>query len=180
MERAVDPPVMRPRARLLVRFAVHQLVATLVVMVAAPIVLAVIGPALRVFGVSFYMRQFHWILTETPYFPVQIVFALILGYFLCCYIGDRSMLWVWILPLAFLAWAFATNTNGLSLGGVSGPGGRFAHFFGWGCQPANHCLDQLVVTLPFYTSVAYAIGAFLARWRRSGGPGTGTSVKGAA
>jgi Na+/melibiose symporter-like transporter len=38
-----------------------------------------------------------------------------------------------------------------------------SHFFGWGCRLKNHCLDQLLITLPFYSSLAYSTGAFLAR-----------------
>ena len=37
------------------------------------------------------------------------------------------------------------------------------NYFGWGCRPADHCLDQLVITLPFYSSLAYSMGVALAR-----------------
>ena len=42
---------------------------------------------------------------------------------------------------------------------------RLSHYFGWGCQPTSptHCLDQTLVTLPFYVSVAYSLGALLAQ-----------------
>jgi hypothetical protein len=167
-DRAIAPlPI-----RVILRFVLHQLVATLVVMVAAPLLLAVLAPFLRLVGVSLYMRQFHWILTETPYFPVQVTLALILGYFLRRRIGDRSMAWVWVLPFVILSWALVTNAHVLDWGSGASARARFPRFFGWGCRPADHCLDQLMITLPFYTSLAYSFGAWLARGRPTRANGT--------
>ena len=78
------------------------------------------------------------------------------------------MVWVWVLPLAILFYSVATATvlipewtSVLARPGVGQS--RFSHYFGWGCQPASHCLDQLLITMPFYSSLAYSIGAVLAR-----------------
>src|SRR3954454_23894141 len=75
------------------------------------------------------------------------------------------MLWVWVLPLAVLCFALiAFNPEWTSvLARPSTVGSRLSHYFGWGCQPRAHCLDQLVITMPFYSSVAYSLGALLAR-----------------
>jgi hypothetical protein len=32
----------------------------------------------------------------------------------------------------------------------------------WGCQVKYRCEDQLLITMPFYASAAYSIGAWLA------------------
>ena len=32
-----------------------------------------------------------------------------------------------------------------------------------GCQLRAHCIDQLLITMPFYASAAYSLGALLAR-----------------
>jgi hypothetical protein len=37
------------------------------------------------------------------------------------------------------------------------------HYFGSGCSVRERCLDQMMFTVPFYTSVAYALGAVLQR-----------------
>jgi PAS domain S-box-containing protein len=45
-----------------------------------------------------------------------------------------------------------------------------SHYFGWGCQAMYSCYDQLTFTQPFYTSVAYCLGALWAS-RRLRSPG---------
>jgi len=48
------------------------------------------------------MRFVHWILTENPFYPVQIVAALYFGWLLGRRFQHRCMLWIWIFPLASL------------------------------------------------------------------------------
>ena len=109
----------------------------------------------------------HWILTENPFYPVQIVAGLYFGWLLGRRLQHRSMLWIWVLPLAILAYAFATKP-------VHSPWAsvferpitfqdRLSYYFGHGCQARARCLDQLLITMPFYASVAYSLGALLAR-----------------
>jgi len=43
----------------------------------------------------------------------------------------------------------------------------FWHYFGWGCRPKERCIDQLVITMPFYASVAYSLGARLSFARQA-------------
>jgi hypothetical protein len=99
-----------------------------------------------------------------PYFPVQIVFALILGWLLGRALRHRSIMWVWVLPLVMLCYSVATYrvlipTSVLASIGQS----RFSHYFGWRCRPENHCLEQLLITMPFYSCLAYSLGAAFAR-----------------
>jgi len=54
---------------------------------------------------SAFMRAMHLILSNTPFFPVQIAAGAYLGWRLYCRWRHRSMLWVWILPGVVLAYA---------------------------------------------------------------------------
>jgi hypothetical protein len=98
-------------------------------------------------------------LTATPYFPVQIVVALLLGWLVSDLFGHVSMLWIWVFPYIWLVEDFVRSPLVFGMSFQS----RLSHFFGWGCRPVNHCLDQIGVTLPFYTAIAYSIGALVAR-----------------
>jgi hypothetical protein len=128
------------------------------------------------FGVVYILRSMHvplsnksasWILTETPYFPLQIVGAWLFGFVVGTYWKRRSMLWVWVLPAValILAGLFASSLG--RLGGPSDNQSHFANFFGWSCLPQNHCLLQIAFTMPLYSAVAYSLGAFLSRKRQS-------------
>jgi hypothetical protein len=109
----------------------------------------------------------QWVLTENPFYPVQIVVGLCFGWMLGRRFNHRSMLWIWILPLAILVYAFAATPSLNPRGSIfSLPDtlqSRISYYFGWGCQPRGRCLDQLLITMPFYASVAYSLGALLAR-----------------
>jgi hypothetical protein len=114
------------------------------------------------------MHSVYWLLADNPFYPLQIMVGLYLGWRISRRFQHKSMLWIWVLPLAALGYAV---TVGLVLipewtSVLTRPrtvGARFSHYFGWGCQPRAHCLDQLLITMPFYASVAYALGALLAR-----------------
>jgi len=78
------------------------------------------------------------------------------------------MLWVWVIPLAILLYAFITATVLLPgwtsiLARPTTFASRLSHYFGSGCKTSARCLDQLEITMPFYTSAAYSIGVLLAR-----------------
>jgi hypothetical protein len=109
------------------------------------------------------MRGMHWILTNSPFFPVQIALGAYLGWKLYRRWGHRSMLWVWILPGALLAYAIIAIPTFSPWSTSSADTGPLSHYLGWGCQADNRCYDQLTFTQPFYSSVAYSFGALLAR-----------------
>src|ERR1700730_2592864 len=113
------------------------------------------------------MRNLYWILTETPYYPVQIALGLYFGVLLGRRLHHRLMVWVWILPLFMLLLAVVTNFTLIPewtsvLERLGAGQSRWSHYFGWGCHPSNHCLDQLEITMPFYVAVAYSTGGVLA------------------
>ncbi len=113
---------------------------------------------------SAFMRGIHLILSNTPFFPIQIATAAYLGFKLHRRWGHHSMFWVWILPGVVLAYAVIAipTFSPFSLSPQTGP---LSHYFGWGCQADYRCYDQLTFTQPFYTSVAYCFGALSASRR---------------
>jgi hypothetical protein len=158
-----------PRARDVFIFIAHQLVATLGVSVAAGFATAVSFGMLRLLDSGlFSSHNAYWLATEVPYFPVQIIWGFWLGWLLQRRLQHRSMLWVWVLPFLSLCYAivvgpiFILHPDSI----IVQAGGGFSslsHYFGQGCGAKDLCLDQLVFTMPFYASVAYAFGALLAR-----------------
>ena len=86
---------------------------------------------------SAFMRAMHLILSNTPFFPVQIAAGAYLGWRLYCRWRHRSMLWVWILPGVVLAYAVsALLTVSPYLSAETGP---ISHYFGWGCRADDRC-----------------------------------------
>jgi hypothetical protein len=151
-------------------FVLHQFIATYGVSFTAPVVFSLGFKILYLFGHTYPRRDFYSIVSETPYFPVQIVFALVLGWLLGRSLQHRVMLWLWVLPLLVLCYEMIAVplpvSEKTSILAGSFPGGSLlSHYFGWGCRPANHCFDQVLITLPFYSALAYSIGTFLARTR---------------
>lgn len=145
-------------------FCMHQFLGTWGVAVFAYLLGTSLFDLTTLLGRPQSMRPLHWILTETPFFPVQIVLGLYFGWLLGRRLKHRTMLWVWILPALVLCYAVVGGrtlssefTSVLVL-----TGSPFLHYFGWGCQPKDGCLDQLIFTMPFYAATAYSIGARLA------------------
>jgi hypothetical protein len=101
----------------------------------------------------------RWILTETPFFPVQILLGLVLGFWLSRRFGHRVMLWTWTIPALILAGAILFEPPGFLSGGLPDS----SRFFGEKCLPQNRCFDQLIFTMPFYSAAAYSLGALFAR-----------------
>ena len=160
-------PAKESRIRIVLSFAVHQFIGTWGAGVAIGWLVAFGGDFLRLFGKVFPMRDSYWILTETGYFPLQIAFAMFLGWLLGRDLRRRSMLWVWVIPFAILCYAVAaipTVSPSLTPPAMQAGGGqsRLWHYFGAGCRSEHRCLDQIIITMPFYAGTAYSIGAFLA------------------
>ncbi|MGA7027949.1 MAG: hypothetical protein WBY24_04805 [Candidatus Acidiferrales bacterium] len=152
----------------LLSFALHQYIGTLGIVVLAGFLVAYVFDVLRLFGKHIPSHIMFWILTGTPYYPVQIALGLLLGWSIGRRVQRRAMLWVWILPLAYLTYAIiAIPTLVPRLippeyqAGVGES--RFKHYFGWGCGDVHPCFDQNAFTVVFYVAAAYSIGASLAR-----------------
>jgi hypothetical protein len=140
-----------------------------------------VGTAFVVFTVTSVIH--HWrpdignktaslLLTAVPYFPLQTATSLLLGWWGMKKLVQLEILWVWILPALVMLFAL-----------VHGPVieiGRptsytpISHFFGAGCRVKDGCFDQVLFTLPFYTAIAYSVGATIAR---TGGGARGPARK---
>jgi len=144
-------------------FLMHQFLGTWGVAVFAYFAGSSIFDLAYMFGRNYSMRSLHWILTETPFFPAQVVLGLYSGWKLNGWLKHRSMLYVWILPALILFYCLIAEPNLTSqnISVLARNENSLSHYFGWGCQPRDHCLDQLLVTMPFYAATAYSIGAWL-------------------
>jgi hypothetical protein len=140
-----------------VLFALHQLIATIGVIVISGVVFDAVFGLLHAAISSTIGIRASWLLTELPGFPVQILLGIALGFLLARASLSRAALWVWVLPFLFLCFGAAFVVH--PVGSIS------AHLFGSACKPVEHCFDQFLFTLPFLASLAYTAGAALARSR---------------
>ena len=73
-------------------FALHQYVGTLGIDVLAGYLTGYFFDVLRLFGKTFPQRTMFWILTGTPYYPVQIVLGVSVGWIVGRRAKHRAML----------------------------------------------------------------------------------------
>lgn len=156
------------RVKSLVVFTFHQLAGTWgIAFLAAFGLFELFDIVARISPWKPSTRFLHWLLTENPFYPVQIAVGLYFGWLLCRRFQHRCMLWIWIFPLAILVYAFVATPLVSPYASVllrpESVQARLSFYFGWGCQPRERCIDQLLITMPFYASVAYSAGALLAR-----------------
>ncbi len=143
-------------------FVIHLVVGTIGVTFAAAVQTYSVMLFLHPFFPSLGSRTVHWILTETPYFPVQILGGLLCGFLLGRRYSHQVMLWIWIVPAMGIALMLLfAPLQSIIVSGVEIS--KTEHFFGWDCLPQNHCFYQVGLTLPFYTASAYSLGALVAR-----------------
>jgi hypothetical protein len=142
-------------------FLGHLALSTLGVGVVAATLTYSVVLSLHPFFPSLGTRTAGWILTETPYFPVQIVVGLLWGFQLGRRYQHRVMLWTWVVPaLAIVSLILFVPLQSVVVSGVELT--KADHFFGWGCLPQNHCFDWSLTVL-LYAAVSYSIGASAAR-----------------
>jgi hypothetical protein len=107
------------------------------------------------------LQTASWLLTGTPYFPLQVAVAFLSGWWIMKKLGQVESLWVWILP-AFAMLVAMVHGPVIQLGGQASYS-AISHFLGDGCRAQDHCFDQVVFTLPLYTGIAYSLGAVAGR-----------------
>ena len=144
----------------------HQVLATLGVVLWAGVVISVALSIPRFWGYSFVLSDIRKVLQATPYYPAEVVVGFVWGWLVWRQFQHRAMLWVWVFPLVALILGIAddlTRTSELYPGFV-GLDFRItlARFFGPSCRLEDHCFDQIGMTMPFYAAVSYAIGAWFA------------------
>jgi hypothetical protein len=152
-------------------FVAHQFMGMYGVVWLSTLLAFTIGTILvhlfSLFGRSFGLRPVYWIMTENPFFPVQIAMGLSWGWVIYRRFRHRSMLWVWVVPVLILCYAIVNLSISRSGDSVFSPAvgirSALAHYLGWGCSVRkDRCFDQIILTLPSYASAAYSSGAGLA------------------
>lgn len=154
-------------AKTIAIFVAHQLLSVCGGSFLAPWIVGVTLDYVPFVEQSSVVRFYHRVLTETPFFPVQIGLGFFMGWKIFRRFRHHAMFWTWMLPLGMLCYAvIAVPTFTPSLTSImlqSGWGETpLSHYFGLGCQPKYRCFDQILVTMPFYASAAYSAGAFAA------------------
>jgi hypothetical protein len=91
---------------------------------------------------------------DNPYFTGPVVVSFLFGAFSRRFFRTRSALWVWVLPTLVLLVDILTWQSHSSR---SRWADVWANYFGSSCGDTE-CLGELLVTAPFYTSVAYTLG----------------------
>jgi hypothetical protein len=138
-------------------FLLHQCLSTIGVIVGAAFIVFSTTSILHHWQVEIGNKTASLILTGMPGFPVQTTMGLVLGWALMKRFEQNTALWVWVLPaLVMLAALFHGPVVQLANQSSYDP---MSHFFGNGCQPEGRCFDQVVFTLPLYTTASYSLGA---------------------
>src|SRR6476620_1252918 len=130
---------MSKRAVSVLAFAVHQLFCPYVLLALSAFLTFTAMPLVHVWYKAASVRTAHWILTETPYYPVQITVALIAGFAIGEIRRIRFTRWMWVFPLMLLL-------GGLIFVPLQDGQTRLDHFFGWGGLPQFHQGDETVFT----------------------------------
>ena len=151
------PTVKRTVPRTVLSFLAHLSIGTIGILILSDFLVSSLFSIIHIWDPLADLRHVHWILAEVPGFPVQAVVGLLLGFVLAKWMRRSIMVWVWVLPLVFLCLAaLFLHENFHSI---------LNHYFGQGCRPTDRCFDQLALTLPLITTIAYALGAKLCELR---------------
>ena len=135
-------------------YLLHLLAATLGVLLAASILLNVVLKPLLQPRIDF--ERFLTSVAKRPCSPLPILLAAIAGYFCNIRFEGNYRFWVWIVPTVYLAIKIIFWTPS-SAQGDHNWGTTLAHFF-VGTPPHYY---EGNVTIPFYTSLSYTLGALL-------------------
>lgn len=153
-------------------YAIHLLAGTVGAIL--PVFLGLVG-ALLLMSLSLNLQALIGpllgLLVGEPFFPSQILLGLFLGWYLNGRLGHGFARWVWILPAIRLAYTIATWDLHLYSTVSYWEDIRQELFFLAG-RSSTEGIYQRWVTLPFYTSIAYSIGAYFGyrRWLRRNAP----------
>ena len=96
-------------------------------------------------------------LFDRPYFPLQLVAALVLGWISVRWLKEGWLPLVWALPLVQALVALAVYLHRFA---PSDWNDIWVTFFNWQCG-CSASLPQWSVMFPLYTSIAFSLGAFM-------------------
>jgi hypothetical protein len=114
--------ISRFRFKSVLIFALHQLIATLGVGFLAGTATFFVFGLLRPASSQFFTEHnVYQVLTQLPYFPVQILEGLWCGWVLSRRLRRREMLCIWVLPALILSYAmiFEPNTSPVFISAIA-------------------------------------------------------------
>src|SRR5260370_37899351 len=152
----------KPIVRLIGVFMIHQLAGTWGIALLATFLSRFSLGLAQTIGWSPVLSFLHRLFAYTPFFPIQIALGLYTGWQGRRRFDHVSMVGVWVIPLLILCYVLGAAVRTLTPGftsvmvqaGISQT--PLSHYLGHGCRPSDGCLDQTLVTMPFYASVAYS------------------------
>ncbi len=138
-------------------FALHQLLSPYGLVAFSAFLTIEAASMVHAWYPAITTKTASWILTETPYFPVQVIVALQGGFAIRRFSRLPFGQWMWVLPLILLICM-------VTFAQVPVEQSRIDYFFGWGGLPRRGqlLLCEVDFTMPFYVAVAYSLGALLA------------------
>jgi hypothetical protein len=142
-------------------FLGHWILSTIGIMVVTAFLTFTAVALIHIWRLDVGNKTASWLLTGTPYFPLQIAMAFLAGRWIMKMLGHVESLWVWILPACAMLVAMVHGPV-VQLGGQASYS-TISHFFGDGCRAQDGCFDQVAFTLPLYTGIAYSLGAVAGR-----------------
>ena len=142
--------------KIALRSALHQLFCPYGLLVATAIITFLVVGLFH--GTA---KTASYILTGTPYFPIQIAVGAGTGFCVARYFDWPLTRWVWVLPLGILLGSMIVVPlpSGVSL---------FGYWFGWSGAPF-HAFPPLQpgITMPFYLAATYSLFSLLGQRGRS-------------
>lgn len=166
--------MIRTHVKTVLVFLVHQLIGTQGVIFATSLSVVSVKFALmdisQPLGHSLFMRDLSWLLSSNPFYPLDIAVGLWFGWQLFSWWHHHEMFIVWIVPAVILMVAVVAvpTFTPARISMLDLHGGPLEHYFGWRCPTEDGCIDQILATLPLYTSAAYSTGAWLAYRKKRG------------
>jgi hypothetical protein len=120
------------------KFVLHQFIGVWGITFSAGVVTGLALDILMLFGKTYPSGYIYWLLSGRPCFPIQISLGMLLGWIFSRHLWHRTMVWVWVLPCAYLCYAVVaipTLTPHLVPPEFQAGAGesRFWHYFGSGC-----------------------------------------------
>lgn len=121
------------------------------------VIIATVAVLLVAFCLGAFVAHFAENIADSlfgsPIFPAEIVLGLVVGFFVNRQLLSKSALWVWILPALWLLSDIPSSVK------ETGWSYTWNYLF-WG--KCADCVEQTILVAPFYTSLAYSLGAWIA------------------
>ncbi len=141
-------------AREFTGFLVHQVIATLGVVIASAMSWYTLLELLKLCRIGLTGETATFPLLGIPGFPFQAASGFVLGFTLTRRLPVTTAVLVWILPCLWFGFGALAVA----------PSSKLDYLVGGSCDANRGCFYQLSFTLPFIASIAYTTGAVVSRW----------------